>query len=178
LKEIEMLTSTRLNQRREQRGITLIEVSIGLIIAAIIAAAAFIAFQNNSRRQEVRENVSAVTEIASEARNKFIRTGKGADLTTANAKLANLFKPISGGNNSYGGAVTFTAAAPSATPPTPATMTWNSVPVDQCVDLSVALFPNFSSLKIGSTTVTPSSPIADVQGACSTSAATTLVFTL
>jgi len=49
-----MITSHTLNARRKQSGITLIEVSIGLIIAAIVAAAAFIAFQNNARRTEMQ----------------------------------------------------------------------------------------------------------------------------
>jgi hypothetical protein len=44
---------------------------LALIIAAIIAAAAFIAFQNNSRRAEIRDNVRQITEVIAETKQKI-----------------------------------------------------------------------------------------------------------
>lgn len=143
------LNTPAMQFRRAQAGITLIEVSIGLIIAAIIAAAAFIAFQNNSRRQEVRENISAITEISSEARNKFVKTGLGTSLNTDAAKSANLLDPIGGNANSYGEAVTFTVGTATVNPK----MVWPNVPEDQCVDLVIAIRENFSSVLVGTTEV-------------------------
>ena len=172
---IKSFNTPAMQYRRAQAGITLIEVSIGLIIAAIIAAAAFIAFQNNSRRQEVRENVSAITEISSEARNKFVKTGRATELTDANALLANLFEPIGGQLNSYGGAVTFTAAPTAADR---ATLTWTAVEEDQCPDLATALFENFAEITVGTTDITPANTIAEVQGACVVGGPTTLVINL
>lgn len=126
-----MLTSTTLNSRRQQRGITLIEVSIGLIIAAIIAAAAFIAFQNNSRRAEVRDNVRDITEIISETKQKVGLTTGYAGFVTADAQSYALVNAEA--LNSYEGAILLEAKV--AANPDLAQLTWGDVPEDQCGDL-------------------------------------------
>lgn len=167
-----MLTSSTLNNRRQQRGITLIEVSIGLIIAAIIAAAAFIAFQNNSRRAEVRENATNIAEISSEVRTKFIRTNRAVEVETPAAlQSANIFDPLGGqARNSYGGAVTFAEDAGVVT------MSWAGVETDQCVDLvSNILSGGITTVTIGTTALTQVSTTANIQTACGTAPATLVI---
>lgn len=142
-----MLTSTTLNSRRQQRGITLIEVSIGLIIAAIIAAAAFIAFQNNSRRAEVRDNVRQITEVIAETKQKIGLPLGYAGLTTPVAIRSGIVEPSVGdvdvALNSYNGAIVFAEVEDN---PELATLTWSAVEADQCGDLVIASLEGVTSV--------------------------------
>lgn len=150
---IKSFNTPAMQARRAQAGITLIEVSIGLIIAAIIAAAAFIAFQNNSRRSEVREAVAEVTAQISEIQQKFGRTsefvnfGKVAATSSSTVPALNTYGAEACGygiaNNAA--AVTScpaTAAGPTAAgavgTPNQALLVWESVPLDQCIDIMTA----------------------------------------
>lgn len=139
--------------RRAQAGITLIEVSIGLIIAAIIAAAAFIAFQNNSRRSEVRENIQTLTEVISETKQKFGRTGQYPAMTTAAAIGAAVIPPAlatgpDAAANTYGGEITFTGGNGNKVD-----LLWASVPQEQCLDLVVGLEEGTNGISIAGTAV-------------------------
>jgi len=140
-----MTTSHTLNARRKQSGITLIEVSIGLIIAAIVAAAAFIAFQNNARRTEVQDNIKQITEIISESKQKVGSTSgyTGFDETVA-AQLAILKVDSTGAvlPNSYNGAVSI-----ESTDPNSAVLTWEAVEGDQCSDIVLAVSNGVTSIQ-------------------------------
>lgn len=125
--------------RRSQKGITLIEVSIGLIIAAIIAAAAYTAFQNNSRRTAVRDNINTITEVAAELKNKFGRSNSYAVLTTQAAVRGVVVPPDlrdvgDTAVNSYGGRIEFFPATIN-TANDAAALIWRQIPVNQCSDL-------------------------------------------
>lgn len=143
-----MLTSTAIHQKRAQRGITLIEVSIGLIIAAIVAAAAFVAFQNNSRRNELRDNVREVTEAISESISKV---GRPVGYVGYTEQIALASGTLNSATNSYGG--TIDIAPGSGTPPTTAILTWPDVEPDQCVDLLVATNQLAPIVKVGTNVV-------------------------
>jgi prepilin-type N-terminal cleavage/methylation domain-containing protein len=131
-----MLTSTALNTRRQQRGITLIEVSIGLIIAAIIAAAAFIAFQNNSRRAEIRDNVRQITEVIAETKQKIGLPLGYTGLDTGVAIRSGIVEEAAVADtsvNSYNGQIIFASVSADE-----ARLTWSDVEEDQCGDLVIA----------------------------------------
>ncbi len=157
-----MSNKARISQvRKQQLGITLIEVSIGLIIAAIVAAVAFIAFQNNARRNEVRENTTAITEIIAEAKQKFGRTNQFVALTGSNAATdpaivsQTIPRAIATGGNSYGVrpilySSTITAVAEN-TAGNFATLAWGGVPQDQCYDLVSALAQATNAMYIANT---------------------------
>ncbi|MCQ8895027.1 prepilin-type N-terminal cleavage/methylation domain-containing protein [Limnobacter humi] len=132
--------------RKHQAGITLIEVSIGLIIAAIVAAVAFVAFQNNARRTKVRENTTAITEIVAEAKQKFGRTNQytalnGKNDTTDPAIISSTIpKAIASAGNTYGvKPILYGSGIDGKVETTPtgtyATLAWGGVPADQCYDL-------------------------------------------
>lgn len=130
---------SRVSAKKAQKGITLVEVSIGLIIAAIIAAAAFAAFQNNSRRTAVRDNINVITEVAAELKNKFGRSNSYASLTTQGAVRGVVVPPDlrdvgDTAVNSYGGLIEF-GPAQINTPSDAAALIWRQVPVNQCTDL-------------------------------------------
>lgn len=146
-----MMTSHTLNARRKQSGITLIEVSIGLIIAAIVAAAAFIAFQNNARRTEVQDNIKQITEIISETKQKIGSTSGYTGLSnTIAAQLAILTSATV--NNSYGGDIQL---AEVTTDDNLATLAWPDVEADQCSDLVLAVANGVNSFTADGGTPVP-----------------------
>ncbi|MDP3273348.1 type 4 pilus major pilin [Limnobacter sp.] len=130
-----MITSHTLNARRKQSGITLIEVSIGLIIAAIVAAAAFIAFQNNARRTEVQDNIKQITEVISETKQKIGSTSGYAGLDNTVATQLAILTAIDQ-DNSYGGDITLADVDGNENL---ATLTWTGVEGDQCTDIILAV---------------------------------------
>lgn len=137
-----MLTSTALNTRRQQRGITLIEVSIGLIIAAIIAAAAFIAFQNNARRTETQDNIKQITEVVAETKQKFGLTGPytvGSLLTAA--EQVGIFETTTPAN-SYGGNIGLNGVDANN-----AELIWPNVEEDQCIDIVLNIADGATSIE-------------------------------
>lgn len=155
-----------LGSRRFQRGITLIEVSVGLIIAAVVAAAAFIAFQNNSRRNEVQSNTQSITETIAELKQKFGRTNLFNSLTTAQAIAASAISPnlaasATAATNSYNGAISVGNGGLAAGDNSSAVVVWGNVPKAQCVDLllgveSGAVAINVAAAGTGDATATPS----------------------
>jgi len=155
-----MITSHTLNARRKQSGITLIEVSIGLIIAAIVAAAAFIAFQNNQRRNEVQDNIKQLTEIITETKQKVgISTGYTGLTTPAAVQLAILPSTVNAdgtrvlGTNSYNGDGDI--ALVEGTAPDTAELTWPDVPSDQCADIALNVAAQAITVsRVGGTAVT------------------------
>lgn len=166
-----MITSHTLNARRKQSGITLIEVSIGLIIAAIVAAAAFIAFQNNARRTEVQDNIKQITEVISESKQKVGSTSgyTGFDEDVA-AQLAILKVDSTGAvlPNSYNGDVTITS-----TDPNEAVLTWDAVEGDQCSDIVLAVSNGVTSIQ-GTIGGTAGTAVPVVNGQITLADATTI----
>ncbi len=180
-----MITSHTLNARRKQSGITLIEVSIGLIIAAIVAAAAFIAFQNNARRTEVQDNIKQLTEIITETKQKVgISTGYDGLDTPAAVQLALLPSTIDSATgdrvvakNSYDGAGAISLVGTTADV---ATLTWPDVPADQCGDIALNVAPQAQSVAGSGTAVTVENGAissADIINICNADGDTALVFT-
>jgi len=173
-----MLTSTTLNSRRQQRGITLIEVSIGLIIAAIIAAAAFIAFQNNSRRAEVRDNVRQITEVIAETKQKIgLPLGYVGLTETVAINNGILSEP----NNSYDAVNPILLAPTVATDPEQADLVWPGIPQDQCSDLVVASLEGVNVVSDGTDDVVVTNGVATgglaaIDGLCG-AATNTITFT-
>jgi prepilin-type N-terminal cleavage/methylation domain-containing protein len=134
--ETKMMTSHTLNARRKQSGITLIEVSIGLIIAAIVAAAAFIAFQNNARRTEVQDNIKQITEVISETKQKVGSTSGYTGLDNAVAGQLAILTVDADDNslNSYDGNVILADIDDNV-----ASLTWSDIEGDQCTDIMLAV---------------------------------------
>jgi prepilin-type N-terminal cleavage/methylation domain-containing protein len=132
-----MITSHTLNARRKQSGITLIEVSIGLIIAAIVAAAAFIAFQNNARRTEVQDNIKQITEVISETKQKVGTTSGYLGLTTAVAGQLAILKNVDAAGvalNSYDGQIQLNGIDANN-----AALVWSGIEGDQCSDIMLSV---------------------------------------
>lgn len=136
----------QLQNRKKQAGITLVEVSIGLIIAAVLAAAAYLAFENNNRRNEVKSNVNTLTELGAELKTKFGRTNRYGDVTTAVAIQSATIPPelrdpgAVTAANIYGGAITVLPTQVQ-TADDAIQVVWDNVPSEQCSDIVVGVEP-------------------------------------
>lgn len=192
--------NTLKNFRHTQQGITLIEVSIGLLIAAIVAAAAFVAFQSNSRRQEVQENVAEISVQIGEAQQKYGRTVNFDGVITTLAINSGTIEQL----NSYGGLVCLTGSnnfvpadglptalsgnttcptADNATAPANtniAVLQWMEVPTSQCIDLVTATLDGARDVYVGTTNVRANgvNNVANIQDACDNTDRLTVAWTI
>jgi prepilin-type N-terminal cleavage/methylation domain-containing protein len=128
--------------RRRQRGLTMVELSVVLVIAALLIAAVFTALNANQRRVELRDNQALITQIASELQGKFGRTGQYANTTLALAVQSRAIPEelrVAGTNtaqNGYGGLIAL-AAQTCTVANDCLDLTWPQVPQAQCMDLVI-----------------------------------------
>jgi type II secretory pathway pseudopilin PulG len=138
---------------KHQAGITLIEVSVGLIIAAVVAAAAFIAFQNNTRRNEVQSNTQSIAETVAELKQKFGRTNLFNTITTAQAISSaaispNLVTSSTTAANSYNGTISVGNGGLAAGDNSSAVLVWSNVPKAQCLDLLIGVESGAAAINV------------------------------
>jgi len=134
-----MMKMNKTAQRSMQRGISMVELSVVLVVVALISVAVFFGLQANTRRIEVSDNTSQITELAAELKKKFGRSNQYGALTTAIAVQSRavpeqLRLTATTAGNSYGGAVVIAPAACTAAADC-AQIDWPNVPQNQCMDL-------------------------------------------
>ncbi len=143
----------------KQKGITLVETSIGLAIAAVIVGTAYAGFESNSRRNEVQTNASLITEMISDAKKMFGQPGRYGDGTdpilTTGAAIASRVIPdslVTGTTalNSYGGEILIEGDADGAF----ARLEFPNVPERQCMDLAMALGTSVQGMAVNTTAAT------------------------
>ena len=125
-----------------QKGITLVEVSIGLAIAAVVAGTAFAGFQANARRTEMQSNAKLLAEMVADTKSLFGPSNHYGELTTAAAIAARIIPDTyavstTAARNSYGGDIAVTAL--TAGNNDNAMVKFGSVPAKQCADLTLSL---------------------------------------
>lgn len=138
-----ILASRARAARGAQRGVTMIELTVVLVIAGLLAAAVFLGFQANSRRTAVANNTAQVTETAAELKKKFGITNQYGALTTALAVQSRVIPESlrltpTTAQNSYGGLITV-APVTLVSANDAALLTWPTVPQNQCMDLVIAV---------------------------------------
>lgn len=143
--------------KRRQRGITLVEVTIVMILAALLAAAAVFGYQKNQRRTEIRDNTSLIIEVSTELQRKFGMNNQYGAVTTAIAVQSRtipqeLRATATTANNSYGGAITIAPVNLTGTDDGVA-LTWANVPQSQCVDLVLGAHNVARRVRVAGTTV-------------------------
>lgn len=145
---------------RRQRGVTMIELSIVLVIAGVLATTVFLAFQSNARRVSVGDNTSLITETAAEMKKKFGLTNLYGNVTTALAVQSRAIPDqlrIPGtttAQNSYGGLIT--AAPATLTQANDAvTLTWSAVKQSECIDLVIGVADTARRVTVAAVIVKP-----------------------
>lgn len=130
--------STR--SKRKQAGDFMVSLSIALIVVAIISAGVFIAFRENTRKNEVKETINAVTATAANLRKNFGINNTYGSVTTAIAVQSRTIPEeqrnpgTTTASNAYGGAIAVAPASLTGTNDAVA-ISYANVPSSQCVDI-------------------------------------------
>ena len=145
--------------QRLQKGVTMIELSVVLVVGALLAAAVFFGLQANQRRVEVSDNTTAVTEIISSIKKTFGRANQYGVMTTALAVQSraipdNLRLTAATAQNSYGGAIAIAPVVCVAANDC-ASIMWPSVPQSQCMDLVIGTQAGARLIQVAAVTVKP-----------------------
>lgn len=136
--KVSKIHSTRF--KRKQAGDFMVSLSIALIVVAIISAGVFIAFRENTRKNEVKETINTVTATAANLRKNFGINNTYGAITTAIAVQSRTIPEeqrnpgTTTASNAYGGAVTVGASSLS-TGNDAANISYTRVPQNQCVDI-------------------------------------------
>lgn len=153
--------------KKNQTGVSMVELSVVLVIVALLSAAIFLGLQSNSRRVEAQDNVSQITEVAAGLRKSFGRSNSYAQLTAAKGtELAITSRIIPAqlrdgtaftAKNSYGGPITIAVnnADCGAIAAACVNLGWDSIPQAQCVDLALGVEAGARIVKINAVTVKP-----------------------
>jgi prepilin-type N-terminal cleavage/methylation domain-containing protein len=145
---------------RKQRGMSMLELSVVLVVVALIGAAVYAGLQSNSRRVELQDNQNLVTEISAELQKKFGKTNTYGAVTTALAVQSRAIPDqlrIPGtttAQNSYGGAITVTPVTLTQVNDA-ALVTWNNVPQAQCMDLVIGTERGARRVQVAGAVVKP-----------------------
>jgi Tfp pilus assembly protein PilE len=126
------------------KGITLVEVAIGLTISALVLAVSYSAAQSGFRRNEITANADSIVEIVTAARAAYGQRGLFNQLNTQLALQSGLFphqylRTTQVGNdavNSYGAPIALEAFDVSNSF---AYLRFEGVPADQCMPLVMAV---------------------------------------
>jgi type IV pilus assembly protein PilE len=121
--------------RKAQRGFTLIELMIAVVVATILLAIAIPSYNVQVRKSRRTEAKSALLDIASREERLFTTTNTYSNVA-ANLGFTGVF-PQTVGSGYYSVAIAVVAAAP----PQPATFTVTATPVGtQVADIQCASF--------------------------------------
>lgn len=158
---IAQISKRNAHPRSKQRGISMLEIGVGLIIMAGLAYVVFNAFENNSRRSEIQNNTNYITTIAADLKKKFGINNQYGSVTT-NVLVRSRTIPQELHNtavagtalNTYGGNIT--AAVSTLTVANDSvTLTWATVPSRQCFDLVVGTQGVARRVQVAGTDVKP-----------------------
>lgn len=145
------------SRRGTQGGMSMIELSVVLVVVALISAAVFFGLQSNTRRIETQDNIAALTEISAEIKKKFGRANQYGIMTTALAVQSRavpeqLRLTSTTAQNSYGGAITIAPATCIAANDC-GDITWPSIPQAQCMDVVIGSQAGARRITVGGVVV-------------------------
>jgi prepilin-type N-terminal cleavage/methylation domain-containing protein len=183
------LGCTRMPQRkRSQRGMSMVELSLVLIVLAVVLAAVYYGFAQNQRRVEIDENVQAITEIVGNLQGNFGKTNTYGQVTTAVAVQSQTIPGVlrvpttNTALNSYGGLI---AVAGLNCPGIAGDVNgcvqidWPGVPRAQCVELAIGASNGTRRVSVGATVVKPMDlplVVADLATQCDANVTSNLTF--
>lgn len=170
--------------RNAQRGVTIIEAMIVLIIAAILATVAYKFFGRTSAKNDTTENISVLADIASNLQSQYGRQNQYASITTAIAVQSQVIpKDLRDGTantatNSFGGAIALAPASLTG-PNDAATLTWPNVTNDSCNGIVAGTQGLARRITVAGTVVKPTDGALDTAALaqrCDSAARVTIVY--
>jgi Tfp pilus assembly protein FimT len=171
-----------------QRGYDMLQLSLGLIILAVLAAVVFGLFNSNLHSTSESKNANQITGIAGGLKRNLGAQNLYADVTTSMAvsqgiipkELATSTSSPWTAGNSYGGAITIVPnAAGLSTPNDSATLTWPNVDGSECNDLVISTQNVARQITVGTTVVKPTDGtlnMANLATACDAASTSTVIY--
>lgn len=181
-----------IKNKKSKKGFSLLELLLVLGIIAALVVAAFIVYPKVQASQRAEAESSNIAAIQAGVKSLYAASPSYTGLTTQVGVQANVFPDnmLSGSGsdatpiNVFKGEVTLAAAAtgPSKTAGSSFTITYNSVPANECAKIVSSIGPNFDSVTVGSggTVVKESGKALDISATVKTCAgpiANKIVFT-
>ena len=171
---------------RNQAGDFIVSLSIALIIIAVISIAAFIAFRDDTRKNEMTATVQNVIKTSGLLRANFGVNNSYGDVTTAIAVQARAIpesQRIAGtttAQNSYGGAVTVVPATLTQTNDA-AALSYMNIPSHSCAEIVIGSQNVARRISVGGTVIKPTDGvlgIAALTAACDTGVPVEVIWTI
>ncbi len=180
------MKQTTINRNNKQQGYTIVEILIGVIVAAIVLAGIYAGWNSFYSSNQASTINSDVTQIIQNTETLYAKSPNGyTDFDMADAIAASVFPSSMSINatdakvfNSYHGEITITATTGGSG----FTITYPSIPQDVCVKvLTTISSTNLTEVTVGGTsfwTVGSTWPApAAIVAACTTTSTNTIVFT-
>jgi prepilin-type N-terminal cleavage/methylation domain-containing protein len=147
---------------RYQKGFSLLELGLTLLIVGILIGVAAIIFANNNRKVSINKNAQQLQLIAGTAKSNFGMRNLYGSVNTAVAVQGHIIPgelrdgTSATATNTFGAPITVTSlTTPGAGSPDALTLTWGSVPADQCSELVVSVADAFRRVTVAGTDVKP-----------------------
>lgn len=161
--------------KRHQAGATLLEIMMVLGIIAVIVIGALAFFQKASTSNKVQTEVKNLTALISGIEQMYSPQGSFTGVDNDSVWNANFVADnMKGGTagellTQWKGAITVT---PTGTGDRQLQVVLNGIPSTPCMDFVAAVYKQFTSTKIGTTTITPTtaSAVSSMSTACNASA--------
>lgn len=163
--EATQITKTPRGVFKNQRGISLIEVLLSMVIIATIIGGAISLFGKANDSAQLQTETKNLTAIRGGVKQLYSTSPSYAGLTTAIATNSGIFpetmKRTAGIKNAWDGDVTVVVNTGNAVM---FDVTYKAVPKTSCIGLASQDLNNWSSIKVGATAVTS---ISTASTACS-----------
>ena len=148
---------------KQQKGFTLVEFGITMILVSVILAIGIAGYRKYSRNIQVNDNITLLTVIAESARGKYGTTQGYANVTTASAVSSGIIPvelqdTLNGttASNKFNSAVTLLPGANNT-----AVLTWGNVPRAVCANIATGVEGAFVRIQVNGTDVKPLGGVLD-----------------
>jgi prepilin-type N-terminal cleavage/methylation domain-containing protein len=161
---------------QKQRGVTLIELMIGIAIIAAIIAGAIMLSSTATTANKVKDATSNVSIIKSAIINLYANEASFDGLSTSVLKSSSgIPAKLKGTNTINSPWGVDSVSISSANSNTQATISYSNVPSDACVDFTKNIYQEFDAVTVGGASVTS---VANITTECAKAASQTIVFTI
>jgi type II secretory pathway pseudopilin PulG len=155
------LRASRTNRgQRRQRGWTLIELGLALLITGMLIMASVILYVGQSRKASIQNNVQQIQSLASAAKATYGQQNLYGQVNTAVAVQGHVIPEslrdgqAATATNNFGSAIAVVAGNGTGINDI-LVVTWGNVPADQCSDIVAGVVGSVRRVTVGAAVVKP-----------------------
>ena len=167
---------------KKQGGFSTVELSLALLIVALIVVAAVVWYVDNLRKNSINANTNEMISVAATAKKKYGQINQYANVTTAIAVTGQVIPTwlrdgvAATATNSFGGAITVAPATLTGADDA-LNVAWPNVPRNQCSDIVIGVNNSARRIQVGGVDVKATDAainIATVEAQCDAADVTTI----